>query len=241
HLRSFVLKGLCQLNPDLMHPVLKETIVELAQRLNGADFMINPDRPQLISIAGLIGAGKTTLTELLSKKLSCKTLLEPYDKNPFLSDVYAGKTELALDSQLFFLTERACQLNPEVLPAGKTVISDYLFEKELIYAKRLLDAKQLDCYQQKYRSVSPTVTKPMLVIYLTDSAQQCLERIHKRNRPYEQKIDLQFLRDLHYDYQQLFESWKKSPVIRMSMSDFDIKNSDSLDYLLSQIKSYITT
>lgn len=91
HLRSFVLKGLRQLNGDLLHPVIKEPVSELADRLGGCDFVLNPDVPQLISMAGVIGVGKTTLTKKLSKKLRCQLLLEPYDTNPFLPAVYAGK------------------------------------------------------------------------------------------------------------------------------------------------------
>ena len=66
HLRSFVLKGLCQLSPELLHPVLGETVTELAHRLGGADFMLDPEAPQLISITGVIGVGKTTLAKNLS-------------------------------------------------------------------------------------------------------------------------------------------------------------------------------
>jgi len=106
HLRSFVLSGLSQLNPDLLHPVIKESINELADRLGGSDFVFNPGQPQLVGIAGIIGAGKTTLAKKLSDILHCKCIFEAYDKNPYLPGVYAGKKELALDCQLFFLTSR---------------------------------------------------------------------------------------------------------------------------------------
>jgi len=106
HLRSFVLEGLCRLNGDFVHPVIKESFNELSRRLNGCDFVHNPDLPQLVSIAGVIGVGKTTLAKKLSTRLGCQMLPEPYDANPFLPDVYAGKQELALDSQLYFLTAR---------------------------------------------------------------------------------------------------------------------------------------
>ncbi len=91
HLRSFVLEGLCRLNGDLPHPVLKESVNELANRLAGCDFVPNPDLPQLVSIAGVIGVGKTTLAKKLSARLGCQMLPEPYDTNPFMPDVYAGK------------------------------------------------------------------------------------------------------------------------------------------------------
>ena len=240
HLRSFVLKGLCQLSPELLHPVLSETVTELAHRLGGADFILDPDVPQLISIAGVIGVGKTTLAKKLSGIFSGKLLLEPYDTNPFMPEVYAGKKEMALDSQLYFLNSRACQLNPSALPQRQVAITDYIFDKEFIYAKRLLDARQLALYEQTYPPLAANISAATLVIYLTGSTQKCLERIHERNRPYEQKIQLQFLEALDSDYEQLFSDWKTCPVIRRQISKFDCIKDTDVDHLANQIKKYIT-
>jgi len=241
HLRSFALKGLCQLNGNLLHPVIKEPVNVLADRLNGQDFVLNPDVPQLVSIAGIIGVGKTTLAEKLSGLLNCKCILEAYDKNPYLPHVYAGDKELALDSQVFFLTSRIAQLNPNELKPSRLAISDYIFEKELVYARRLLNAEQMTLYEKMYRPFSTEVTTPVLTIYLTDSTQNCLERIHKRNRPYEQRIELQFLEDLHCSYQQLFAGFKTCPVIRKQMSQFDCRKNEDLQNLANQLKYYIKT
>ena len=239
HLRSFVLTGLCQINPQLTHPVIKLPVTELVERIANSNFALNPDAPQLISIAGIIGVGKTTLTKKLSDLLNCKHLLEAYDSNPFMPDVYAGKKELALDSQIYFLTSRIVQLNPDTLTPGQMVIADYVFEKELIYAKRLLDSQQLSLYEKIYTPVSAMIAAPILVIYLQDSAQSCLQRIHNRNRPYEQKIQLPFLEQLTADYDQLFRDWKASPLIRISISDFDCKDDQDVADLANQIKSYV--
>lgn len=239
HLRSFVLKGLCQLNGQLVHPVMKETMDELAGRLGGADFVLNPDQPQLISIAGVIGVGKTTLTNNLAKIFDCKQILEPYDTNPFMPDVYAGNKELALDSQLYFLTARAEQLNIDTLKPGRIVISDYVADKELIYAKRTLNEKQLGLYEEIYPTFFEKIATPALVVYLVDSAQKCLERIRHRNRPYEQRIALEFLKTLHSDYEQLFKNWRRCPVIRISTADFDCNRDGDVENLANQIKNYI--
>jgi len=196
HLRSFVLNGLCQLNGELLHPVMKISFNELNARLNGCDFALNPDKPQLVSIAGNIGVGKTTLAKKHADRLGCELLLEPYDENPFMPDVYAGKKELALDSQLYFLTCRAEQLDPNSLEHERICISDYVFDKELIYARRLLDAHQLALYEKIYPPFAAKVAEPVLVVYMRDPVENCLERIHSRNRPYEQRIELQFLKGL---------------------------------------------
>ncbi len=240
HLRSFVLNGLYELKPELLHPVLQETVRELAGRLNGCDFTLNPDLPQLISIAGVIGVGKTTLAKELSSRLDCPMLPEPYDTNPFMPDVYAGKKELALDSQLYFLTSRVEQLNYNTLKAGKIYISDYIFDKELIYSKETLTPEQLVLYEKIYQSSNSKVALPLLVIYLFDSSQNCLQRIHKRNRPYEQKIEQQFLDKLNADYEQLFDRWKICPVIRKLSSELDYTKDADIEHLANQIKYYVT-
>jgi len=239
HLRSFVLKGLCQLNTGLLHPVIKKPINELAARLGNTDFAPTPNLPQLICMAGVIGVGKTTITKKLSKLLGCKSLFEAYDSNPFMPGVYAGKKELALDSQLYFLTSRIEQLNHDALAPGQIVITDYIFDKELIYATRLLNAQQLALYKKVYQPLAAEVSAPVLVIYLTDSSQSCLDRIHKRNRPYEQRIEPKFLEELSGNYEQLFTDWKTSPVIRISMSNFNRTQGDNIEHLANQIKSYV--
>lgn len=239
HLRSFVLKGLRQLDAELTHPVMKESVSTLITRLNGADFVLNPDIPQLVSIAGIIGVGKTTLAKKLAQSLNAKLLLEPYDENPFMPDVYAGKKELALDSQIYFLTHRSEQLNPDVLEKSQIAVSDYVFDKEHIYARRLLNKQQLARYQQTYPPFAAKTVAPVLVIYLTDSAQKCLERIHKRNRPYEQKIEQEFLEALGSDYEQLFADWKTCPVIRVPMSKIDYTKDSDIEHLANRIKSYV--
>ena len=235
HLRSFVLKGLCQLNGELLHPVIKVSFKELNARLNGRDFALDPDKPQIVSIAGNIGVGKTTLAKKLANRLGCEVMLEPYDENPFLPEVYAGKKELALDSELYFLTSRAKQVDAGRLEPGRMYIYDYIFDKELIFARRLLNAQQLALHEEIYPLFTAQVAAPVLVIYIRDSEQNCLERIHRRNRPYEQQIELKFLRELDSDYEQLFERWKFCPVIRVSTSQ-----STDVDCLADQIKYYTT-
>jgi 2-amino-4-hydroxy-6-hydroxymethyldihydropteridine diphosphokinase len=239
HLRSFVLKGLCQLDADLLHPVIKEPMKKLAERLNDMDFVLNPKLPQLVSVAGIIGVGKTTLVKNLSKIFFCKCIFEPYDKNPYLPEVYAGKEELALDCQLFFLTSRVAQLNHHSLKAGGMLFADYVFDKELIYARHLLNAEQLALYHTIHRQIISDIATPVLVIYLTDLVENCLERIHTRNRPYEQMIEPQFLDSLSRGHEELFADWKKSPVIRLSRPEFDYMRDENIQCLANQIKSYI--
>jgi deoxyguanosine kinase len=237
HLRSFVLSGLCELNSKLVHPVLNETVNTLTGRLNGGDFALKPEMPQLISIAGNIGAGKTTLAKILAAEFNCRAIFEAYDTNPFLAKVYAGNRDLALDSQLYFLFTRLEQLNPTSLEKGKPAVSDYLFQKEQIYAKLTLNTEQLTLYQKYYSIVSPAIVNPVVVIYLQNLPKQCLERIHKRSRPYEQRIENSFLEAVGAGYEQGLHDWKVCPVIRLP--SFDCFDKNAVDSLVNQLKYYI--
>lgn len=239
HLRSFVLHGLCQLDPDMVHPLLEERISVLAARLNGADYVLNPDVPQLVSVAGIIGVGKTTLAKQLVAALEAEILLEPYDTNPYMPEVYAGRKELALDSQLYFLVNRAGQLGREALSSYKIFLTDYIFDKELIYARCLLNGHQLRLYENIYQVFVERVAPPILVIYLQDSPAHCLERIHRRNRPYEQDITLEFLESLDSDYERLFDDWRVCPVIRMAAPALCAGDEATVERVATQVKAYV--
>jgi deoxyguanosine kinase len=239
HLRSFVLKGLAELNPDFVHPVLKHTVGELVSRLNGRDYIINPNVPQLVSMAGIIGVGKTTLAKGLAENLGAQLLLEAYDTNPFLAKVYAGQKELALDSQLHFLASRAEQIGVGTLNDGQIAVSDYVFDKEKIYAKRLLDPAQHSLYSKINKTFAEKINPPVLLIYLKDTAQNCLDRIHKRNRPYEQRISLEFLQIQYDDYEELVAEWTQCPVITVAISEFDCRDAAKIAKLTQEVKAYI--
>ena len=137
------------------------------------------------------------------------------------------------------LTSRITQLNHNTLKPGQIAISDYVFDKELIYARRLLSPEQLALYEQIYSPVVPNISNPVLAIYLTDSVENCLQRIHRRNRPYEQKIQPEFLKALNADYEHLFADWKTCPVIRIPASSLDYTRQADIEHLATQIKSYI--
>lgn len=239
HLRSFVLDGLCQLNPQLVHPLLKEPVSELSRRLAGGNFLLDPQAPRLISVAGVIGVGKTTLARKLAEVLPAIVLFEPYDTNPFLPQVYAGKRELALDSQLYFLVNRAQQLSPDNLPRDRVFVTDYVFQKELIYARRLLDADQLRLYESIYPPFAQKAATPSLVIYLEDSSSNCLKRIHSRNRPYEQQMTLEFLEALDGDYKRLFAGWKACPVMRIPATKLTGYAKEVVDHVVRQVRAYL--
>jgi deoxyguanosine kinase len=219
--------------------VLRVTMETLSQRVKQGDFVLVPHMPQLISIAGNIGVGKTTLTDQLAQALNARVLYEPYDTNPFMPEVYAGNMAYALDSQLHFLVNRAEQVGRDTLVPGQVYVSDYLFDKEWIYASTLLDERQLTLYKQIYTPFAANVVTPRLVLYLHDSSKRCLERIHRRNRVYEQAIEPSFLDRLDQAYDALIQTWARCPVIRLDVARFDCLNPDHLVRLADEIPHYI--
>lgn len=237
HLRSFVLSGLSQLDPDAVHPLLGESVLELAKRLNGCDYFLDPARPQLVSIAGNIGVGKTTLAQRLAGKLNARFIAENYSDNPYLADVYAGDRGKALDSELFFLSSGAAQLEKRRLKAGAVFVSDYVFDKAMIYASNWLDDEQMEEYKRYYASVSDGVAVPVLVIYLNDSLQHCLDRIHQRNRPFEQEIEPAFLEHLQKGYETLYRGFAACPVWRITSDR--CWTDEQVDRVAAQVRYYI--
>jgi len=237
HLRSFVLRGLCELNANLVHPKIGRTVRQLYDRLNEQDFSFDSDRPQLVSIAGNIGVGKTTLATRLAERLKAEFIPEKYDDNPYLSDVYDGHEELALDSELFFLASGASQLTKTSLKNGMTYVSDYVFDKAMIYASAWLKGVDFRKYMKHYDSVKEGVCTPVLVIYLYDTLENCLDRIHQRNRPYEQQIEPAFLEHLANGYDTLYTNYTVCPLIRLQADE--CRDDGQVHKIANEIKYYL--
>lgn len=177
-----------------------------------------------ITIEGNIGAGKTTLAHLLSKKLNARLILEEFADNPFLPKFYENREQYAFPLELFFMAERYKQLK-EFLQAKdlfqQVTISDYLFTKCLLFAKVNLPQEEFSLYQKLFNIINPHLVKPDLLIYLHAPISRLKSNISKRNRSYEQGIDPQYLYAIQETYlQYIREQHLKTLFIDASGADF---------------------
>ena len=198
---------------------------------------------QYIAIEGPIGVGKTTLAERLATRLDAATVFEDTE-NPFLADFYAGRSGSALQAQLFYLLSRHRQqlsLRQGDLFAQAT-ISDYLFDKDKIFAYLNLDDNELFIYQRLYDLLAKDVPAPDLVIYLQAPTDVLLRRL--RGRPTDDpdratlSPDPAYLRELNEAYHHFFFHYDATPLLVVETSQFDSDASDEgLDDLVKQIRT----
>ena len=196
---------------------------------------------QYIAIEGPIGAGKTSLAERLATRLDAAATLEE-SENPFLADFYGGRPGSALQAQLFYLLSRHRQqmsMRQGDLFAQSTV-SDYLFDKDKIFAYLNLDDNELFIYQRLYDLLSRDVPSPDLVIYLQAPTDVLIRRLRDRQRDLERETidpDPQYLRELNEAYQHFFFHYTTTPLLVVETSQLDLTSSDeALDDLIKQIK-----
>ncbi|MBI5236818.1 MAG: deoxynucleoside kinase [Deltaproteobacteria bacterium] len=193
-----------------------------------------------IAIEGPIGVGKTSLTEMLAKEFSGRVLTEEVDSNPFLPKFYEDTKKYALQTQLFFLLSRYQQqkymFQQELF--NSSIVSDYLFAKDKIFAYLNLDENELSLYEQVFRLLDTRIPKPDLVIYLQASTEVLFGRIRKRNKDYEQNIKEDYLERLVSAYNRYFFYYNETPLLVVNTTDIDfVENPPDLADLVREIKS----
>ncbi len=184
--------------------------------------------PRLITVEGPIGVGKTTLTKRLAESFNYEALLENSVSNPFLERFYQNRKQAALPTQLFFLFERARQIEQfrQADMFQPVRVSDFLMEKDRLFAQINLDADELKLYDKIYEHLAIDAPIPDLVVYLQAPPDVLMERIMRRGAKAELLIDKDYLQQLSSAYTEFFHYYDASPLLIVNTTEVDLINDE---------------
>ncbi len=189
------------------------------------------EKLQFIAVEGVIGAGKTTLADMLSKTIGASTILEEFEENPFLEEFYKEPQRYAFQTQIFFLSSRFQQLRElrQVDLFRQRIVSDYIFEKDRIFATLNLSDKEMKLYDGIARLMEKEIPVPDLVIYLQAGTDHLMHNIHKRGRSYEKDIEYGYIDALNDLYNNFFFHYNKAPLLVINTDEIDFQHNEQ-DY-----------
>jgi deoxyguanosine kinase len=178
-----------------------------------------------IAIEGVIGVGKTTLARLLAPAFDADLLLEVFEENPFLSDFYSDRQRYAFQTQIFFLLSRYHQQRrgvTAILEAGKSLLSDYTFAKDSLFARINLRGDELDMYCRVHEALAEKIPMPDLLVYLSADTNILMQRIALRDRSYERNMELSYIEELNRAYEKFFsQPYDDTPVLTIDTNPLD--------------------
>lgn len=180
--------------------------------------------PRYIAIEGPIGAGKTTLAHRLANSLGLNILLEAPEENPFLGAFYKDRRAYALQAQLFFLLQRARQvdgLRQQQLFDGGWV-TDFMFDKDPLFARLNLSGPEMKLYDDIYQRLAWQAPVPDCVIYLHAPVPRLLQRVDIRGRPEEDAMEQNYLEKVAETYAEYFAAYNAAPLIRVDADQLDL-------------------
>jgi len=198
------------------------------------------DRPRYIAVEGPIGAGKSSLAEILAERLGARLVRENPSENPFLGAFYKDARRYAMSAQLFFLLQRYAQqgeLAQGDLFAQGGVVSDYLFAKDRLFASLTLSSDEMALYDRIFGLLRPRAVTPDLVIYLEARTEVLLERIKKRGRAEEKPIRPDYVAEVARAYAEFFFNYLDGPLLIVNASEIDfVGNPDDREDLVAVIR-----
>jgi deoxyadenosine/deoxycytidine kinase len=197
------------------------------------------DKFRHLVVEGPIGAGKTSLARRLAERLGAELLIEQPGENPFLARFYQDMARHALPTQLFFLFQRARQLEALAQPDmfGRPTVSDFLLEKDPLFARITLSADELALYQKIYDAIRPQAAAPDLVVYLQAQPATLYERVRRRAVEFERGIGEDYLALLAEGYARFFYNDSAAPVLIVNSENLNFVARDAdLELLLGRMR-----
>jgi deoxyguanosine kinase len=195
-----------------------------------------------IAIEGVIGVGKTTLARLLQPSFQSGLLLEVFEENPFLSDFYADRERYAFQTQIFFLLSRYHQQRrtvTDLLAQHGSLLADYTFEKDALFARINLRGDELDMYHRVHEALAEKIVPPNLVVYLRADTDVLMQRIALRDRPYERNMERAYIEQLNQAYEDFFgdHQQRRSPVLPLDTNELNyVQDRRALEWVENRIR-----
>ena len=193
-----------------------------------------------IAIEGVIGVGKTSLVRLLQPRFEAAGLLEVFEENPFLSGFYADRERYAFQTQMFFLLSRYHQQRrgvPEALARGP-LLADYTFAKDALFARINLKGDELELYDNLHSALAEKIPMPDLIVYLRASTTMLMQRIARRDRPYERQMEATYIDALNHAYDDFFSHHPYPPILTIEVDYLDfVARPDDLQSIEARIRS----
>jgi len=198
-----------------------------------------------IAVAGNIGSGKTTLTELLAKQYGWEAHFEDVDENPYLNDFYEDMQRWSFNLQVYFLKSRFTQIM-DIRKSGKNIIQDRtIYEDAQIFAPNLYDMslmseRDFNNYCKLFKLMSSMIQAPDLLIYLRSSVPTLVNQIQKRGREYEESIRLDYLKNLNNRYENWIKEYTNGKLLIVDADNIDfLKNPNDLNSIMDQVEAQI--
>ncbi len=197
------------------------------------------EKYRYIVVEGPIGVGKTSLAQRLAEHIGADILLEKPQDNPFLERFYQDPQRHAMSTQLFFLFQRINELRDQAQMDlfNTRTVSDYLFEKDALFARLNLSEDEYKLYQQIYQGLAPQAPTPDLVIYLQASTDTLIERVQRRGRNYERSVSNDYLNRLGNSYGEFFHQYEEAPLMMVNSENLNfVDNDDDFKLLLERLE-----
>ena len=196
--------------------------------------------PYHIAVEGTVGVGKTSMAKVLGERLDAKLILEEFAENPFLVEFYKDPERYAFQTQLFFLLSRYRQQQQlqQTELFTKTLISDYMFIKDRLFAALNLNEKEMSLYNRVAQILEKSVSSPDLVIFLQSDTDRLMHNIKIRGREYEKMIDWKYIDALNQMYNEFFFRYNSSPLLIINTNDIDfVNNKNDLEEIIQFIRT----